>query len=383
LFTILINMKNPFFIAVLFTVFLTSMAYAQQKGWMSRYWDGCKPSCSWTPNAGAGNLCKECNAGNNEITPPNENSNASSCAGGNSYTCWDMIPFRDPIDENLAYGFAATPGGSGDCGKCYEITFDGGQNSEPTDPFATNKALNGKKLIVMASNIGYDVAGGQFDLLVPGGGLGAFDSFTKQLGLSDASILGKNHGGLASACQDELIQTLGWWEPGSSDGGRNVKTVVVEWQECLRNKCDAVFGKPEHALLKQGCRFYADWFMAADNPTLTYRRLDNCPNILVNRYNVGSGGSIPTPGAPVKVLASNISHAKITLMAEAKSFTAIFPANHGYTSYKLIDLNGKEMRRGFIGTNATTLKFDNVKSGVTFLSLEGKGVSTVVRAVVY
>ena len=296
-------MKRTFFAVALVIVLFASAVSAQQKGWMSRYWDGCKPSCSWTPNAGASNLCKECDRNNNEINPPNENSTASSCgnSNGTSYTCLDMIPFRDPTDENLAYGFAATPGGSGDCGKCYEIPFDGGQTSEPTDPFATNKALKGKRLIVMASNIGYDVEGGQFDLLVPGGGLGAFDSFTGQLGYSDPAILGKNHGGLTSACQDELVQRLGWWEPGSTDGGRNVKTVITEWQECLRDKCDAVFGKPEHALLRQGCRFYADFFNAADNPTLTYSRMNSCPDLLVNRYKLGSGGSVPTPGPVTSV----------------------------------------------------------------------------------
>ena len=33
----------------------------------------------------------------------------------------------------------------------------------------------GKHLIVMSNNVGYDVAGGQFDVMIPGGGFGIFD----------------------------------------------------------------------------------------------------------------------------------------------------------------------------------------------------------------
>jgi len=251
--------------------------FAQQNGWISRYWDGCKPSCSWsdkpvTPQWGR---VKNCNRNNEEIPLDDQNSR-SSCDGGTAYTCWDMVPFVDPNDPNRAYAFAATP--SHECGKCFEITFNGG--FQHGTAYATHKALQGKTLTVMGSNIGYDVQGGQFDVLIPGGGVGAFDSFSSQIGVNNSS-LGQQYGGLLSDCETQLN-----WANGT----------LEQYQTCLRNKCDDVFGnKPAQALLLEGCLFYADWFMAANNPTMTYREV-TCPEILGDRYLVGSGGGVPTPG---------------------------------------------------------------------------------------
>jgi len=285
-------MKKTLFTIALFTVLFASSANAQLRGYASRYWDGCKPHCAWSDadKGGTGpNLCKECNRSNVEINPPTQWADAqrdpSSCQGGGSYTCWDMIPFRDPDDPNKAYAFAATPtpNGVNDCGKCFELTFDGGwQNANPPHmlAYSTHEAIKGKVLIVMSSNIGHDVQGGQFDVMIPGGGVGQFDSFSGQLGINK-SDLGKDYGGFLSDCEERLNY-------GAS--------TLEQYKKCLSDKCDAVFNPVTHALLNEGCNFYADWFEAANNPTITYRRLDSCPDILVERYRVGSGGSEPTPG---------------------------------------------------------------------------------------
>ena len=85
-------MKKTLLATVLFTIFLAATADAQTRGWMSRYWDGCKPSCSWSGKQytdGVGQ-CKECNKQNVLMTTSDQN--RSSCDGGNSYTCWDMVP---------------------------------------------------------------------------------------------------------------------------------------------------------------------------------------------------------------------------------------------------------------------------------------------------
>jgi hypothetical protein len=221
-------MKKTLIAALLFTISVTAAVSAQQ-GWMSRYWDGCKPSCSWTNNAGgANNLCKECDIGNNAINPPNQSGNpdANSCFGGGSYTCWDMIPFA--INDNLAYGFVAT-GPPNQCGSCYELTFTG-QGEHTTND--NHRAIQGKKIIVMASNIGNDVASNQFDLLVPGGGLGQYDSFTGQTGISTAA-LGHQFGGILR----EFCET------GTAAAQRT----------CLRDRCNSVFSASAHAMLRQGC----------------------------------------------------------------------------------------------------------------------------------
>jgi len=73
----------------------------------------------------------------------------------------------------------------------------------------------------------------------------------------------------------------------------------------------------------------------------------------------------------------------VTLKASPKGFSAILPANHGYTSYRLLDMRGREIRRGKVGANAADLRFDGLKRGVLFLRLEGKNTSAVVRAVTY
>ena len=73
-------------------------------GFASRYWDCCKPSCSWTNNAGAGNEARQCDANMNIISNPNE---SSMCDGGRSTTCLSQIPFTIKGCDNLGFSFAA------------------------------------------------------------------------------------------------------------------------------------------------------------------------------------------------------------------------------------------------------------------------------------
>jgi len=265
-------MKKTLFTVALFTVFLSTAVFAQGNGWMSRYWDGCKQSCSWPNNAGAAGTCKACNRDDSHIANPQNG--ASSCDGGPQYTCWDMAPWVDASNPNLAYGFVAT-GPPNQCGTCIEITFTGegehGTNSQ-------HRALVGKRMIVMAANIGHDVAGNQYDLMVPGGGLGQFDAFSSQIGVQ-ASQLGARYGGLLSTCEGE------------------VQYNASRYQECLRGKCASVFaGTGRREWLKAGCDFYANWMMAAGNPRYTSRRVD-CPAVLTDRYRNQATGT-PGGGGP-------------------------------------------------------------------------------------
>jgi len=234
-------------------------------GWASRYWDGCKPSCSWKDKQqaplGGTTRAKTCSVnGTSEIAANDDNK--SSCDGGNSYTCFDQVPYI--VSQDLAYAFAATPGNGNQCGKCYQIQFDGG--FEHGTPYATHNAIRGKTLIVMSSNIGGDVSGGQFDLLIPGGGVGIFNSFSSQIGV-DASALGKQYGGLLSDCEDQLQ-----WANGT----------LAQYQECLRGKCNSLFGSKNSNLLN-GCLFYANWAMAANNPKHLYKEV-TCPQYLIDKY---------------------------------------------------------------------------------------------------
>jgi hypothetical protein len=186
-----------------------------------------------------------------------------------------------PVAESStkAYGFVASNPSKMSCGSCYELTFTG-EGQHGTGP--SHQALRGKKMIVMASNIGGDVAQDQFDLLVPGGGVGAFDAFSNQIGVNK-SDLGVQYGGLLAACA-------------------NNNTASVEAnQSCLKSKCAQVFGGANLAWLKAGCDFYADWLMAANNPRYTVRSV-SCPSALTDRYKNSAvnppGGSSSSGGTP-------------------------------------------------------------------------------------
>jgi len=366
-------MKKMFFTAVLLAASVA--VNAAQKGWISRYWDGCKPSCSWKDKAQhiPGTICKECDRENNPMPIDMsgaewENNKKSSCeSGGTAYTCWDMIPFADPDNPNQAYGYAAAP--TDQCGKCFRMVFDGGRDGGWT-PYATHAAIKNKVLTVMASNMGHDVGSGQFDILIPGGGVGAFDAFSNQLGVSKEA-LGKTYGGFLGDCEESL--------------GYDPQTLANAqlYQDCLRNKCNAVFSNPKHALLKEGCLFYADWFMAANNPTMTYEEVA-CPQILIERYT--TGGNTPTPGPTYTINRNPANAAKarggVTLKPAPGGFTALLPAAHGYTSYKLVNVQGREVKRGKIGADAN-ISVSGLTRGVFFLRLEGSDKTPTLKVVTY
>jgi uncharacterized repeat protein (TIGR02543 family) len=254
-------MKKVVFAVTLSIIFLVAVANAQD-GWMTRYWDGCKQSCSWVNNGS-----KTCDSGDNLIPNHSNSGGTSSCDGGPQFTCWDMSPWE--VSPTLAYGFVAT-NPPNQCGQCFELTFTGtgryGNDSQ-------HRAIQGKKMIVMAANIGGDVGGAQLDLLVPGGGLGQFNSFTRQTGISESS-LGARYGGLLSNCETE--------------NNYNAST----YKSCLTQKCNSVFSSASHAKLREGCLFYANWLEAAGNPNFT-RTTVTCPQALVDRYR-GTGGGTPT-----------------------------------------------------------------------------------------
>ena len=241
-------------ISVLLLIAILSYSL-EASGFASRYWDCCKPSCSWKENAGD-NMARQCDESMNILEDP---SAKSLCEGGPATTCLSQIPIV--VDDNLAYAFAACPGnGPNVCGKCFELTFTGEGKYETK---LNHKKIAGKKLIVIASNIGYDVAGGQFDVMIPGGGVGLFNGCANILG----SNLGKTYGGFLSDCEDEV----GW---NGSD-----EEIYEKRKSCLTEKCNTF----NNAQAKQGCLFLANWMEAAGNPTHEYKEVE-CPSELKSKY---------------------------------------------------------------------------------------------------
>jgi hypothetical protein len=167
----------------------------------------------------------------------------SACSSGSAYMCWDYAPWS--VSDTVSYGFAAFNGVA--CGTCYQIQFTGGTHNGNV---ASCTPLNGKTLFVQVVNTG-GIGSNQFDLLIPGGGVGDFDACTKQWGSSD---LGARYGGFLSGCNVD--------------------------KTCVQNKCSTVFsGKP---LLKAGCDWFTGWFNAADNPSLKYQKV-TCPSELSSK----------------------------------------------------------------------------------------------------
>ncbi|MDR2582491.1 MAG: T9SS type A sorting domain-containing protein [Fibromonadaceae bacterium] len=232
---------------VLLIVFFAISVYAVNT---TRYWDACKPSCGWDGNAsGSPNgVAKSCNV-RGEVLSNNADRNACE-SGGTAYTCMKQAPWK--VNDNLSYGFAASHT-NGDCGKCFELSFN-----------------NGKKMVIMVSNIGGDVANGQFDLMIPGGGVGAFNALSNQISQNggSSSNLGQQYGGFRATCGPD--------------------------KNCIRNMCNSAFGSAALADLKAGCEWYIDWFDAADNPTANSQSV-TCPQALIDKYKGNFSNTNPTP----------------------------------------------------------------------------------------
>ncbi len=222
-----------------------------QQGFATRYWDCCMPHCAWPEHGGA---AKTCDA---KGKTPIGNNSGSICSGGQGTTCTSQIPII--VSDKLAYAFAATPGNDGTCGKCFALTFTGTGKYETK---SNHQALQGKTLVVMASNIGYDVQGGQFDIMIPGGGFGAFNGCS-QMGWNIPSN-STTYGGLLSDCEAEVNYAEG-----------NAR------KDCLTKKCNSAFANDAEA--KEGCLFLATWMEAAGNPNHTYKEVE-CPQALKNKF---------------------------------------------------------------------------------------------------
>lgn len=264
------------------------------KGWNSRYWDACKPHCSWISNGQEGKTdtttqesyvkgmttARNCNIHDVEVPTftlghavqqywfgfEGTNNACGNAKEKGVFTCTDMAPIA--VNENLSYAYVAGPGSQTTCGKCFHLQYDGSfkDASGNNAPKETHKALKGKHIVVMTSNIGHDVEVGQFDLMVPGGGVGAFDALSTQVNGANINW-GAGFGGFLTECQ--------------SKHGYDNKLEV--YQQCVKDMCDAAFGNAGLPNLLRGCHWFADWYMAADNPTYHWEEVE-CPQYLIDHY---------------------------------------------------------------------------------------------------
>jgi hypothetical protein len=212
---------------------------------ITHYWDACKPSCSWSSNAG-GKPANACNITGGNIG--HNDSDRSACDGANAFMCMNNAPWKV---GNVSFGYVA--GNIGKCGDCYQFDFP-----------------NGQVMVVMANNHGAIHDGAKFDLMIPGGGVGDFNALTRQVTNSGVSNpdMGVQYGGFRGKC--------GW-----THSTANVN--------CVEKMCNDVFKNlPD---LKAGCLWYVETLGRApgsnnaswDNPTVKYK-LVTCPKELTDRY---------------------------------------------------------------------------------------------------
>jgi hypothetical protein len=211
-------------------------------GWASRYWDCCKPSCGWKANSNP--PVPSCNKdGTTRAGVDNKN----GCeGGGTAFECYDFSPWYD-AGTNMAYGFAAYNGVA--CGTCFMLQFTGSGHSGVN---AGAAALKGQQMVVQVINIG-GIEANQFDVLIPGGGVGAMNGCATQWGSS--TDLGSQYGGLLSECSGDAT--------------------------CMKGKCTSVFGNVS-SVLKAGCDWFTGWYSSADNPALVYKQV-SCPSQLSSK----------------------------------------------------------------------------------------------------
>lgn len=196
----------------------------------TRYWDCCKPHCGWHSNM------RMCDINGNDL---NYQGARSGCEGGESFQCWDYAPIE--INSIVSYGWAAFNNGGTQCGDCFQLDFQG--------------ALKGKQMVVQIINIG---DGGQnaFDLLIPGGGVGALNGCSRQWNNAN---LGVQYGGFHSSCGDNA--------------------------DCIRGMCQAAFG--DKADLMRGCEWYLNWFKMTSNPRVQYMKVP-CPQEIKDISHIGN-----------------------------------------------------------------------------------------------
>jgi len=212
-------------------------------GKTTRYWDCCKPSCAWSKKATVSNPVKTCDKNQNPLS--NYDTKSACDSGGTAYTCANNAPFV--VNDSLAYGFAAVNiAGSNEatwCCQCYELTF-------------TSGPAQGQVLVVQATNTGGDLGSNQFDLLIPGGGVGAFNGCTSQYGSWNG---GQQYGGVSS-----------------EDQCANLPSIV-----------------------QTGCKFRFEWFKGADNPSVNWKAV-GCPKAITDISGCvrnGDAGYTPAAGS--------------------------------------------------------------------------------------
>ncbi|XP_050300226.1 endoglucanase-like isoform X3 [Anthonomus grandis grandis] len=216
------------FVGTIAVLSVVAVAYGLSgSGTTTRYWDCCKPSCSWKENVGTLDPVESCAADGE--TKLNASVHSGCDWDGTSYVCNNLQPWA--VNDTFAYGFVAASftGGvdNSKCCICLKLTF--------------KNALAGKTFVVQNVNTGGDLGSNQFDIQIPGGGVGIF----------------------TRGCQTQ-------WNAPSSGWGQQYGGVTSDAE------CDEL---PTE--LQAGCHFRFGWYENADNPQVDFEQI-TCPTELTS-----------------------------------------------------------------------------------------------------
>lgn len=225
-----------------------SAVYVEGSAITTRYFDCCLPSCSYPSKADYSSLLK---SEKSDGTPGNANgpSGCISTSKDASFTDSKQVPVA--IDNNHSIGFVAAGPLNGKterdlCCSCVQLIF-------------TSGPVIGKTMTVQITNTGQDIqSSDHFDIAIPGAGAGIF----------------------TQGC----INQYGNYNYGAQYGGVSSSS-----------GCD---GLPPAQ--KAGCKWRFDWFMNADNPSVTYKSVA-CPLSIINIsgcVNKNSIDTLPNPSIP-------------------------------------------------------------------------------------
>ncbi|KAJ8982535.1 hypothetical protein NQ317_018576, partial [Molorchus minor] len=198
-------------------------------GTTTRYWDCCKATCSWEGNTGSTNVIASCAADGTTVI--DDNTQSGCVDGGTAYMCNNQQPLV--INETLSYGFAAASfDGAVDlsaCCACVVFTFQ-------------DDDLANKQMVVQITNTGTDALdGNQFDIQIPGGGVGLNTLGCSTQWGTDVSGWGEQYGGvdtkddcsalpidLQPGCQWRFDWMLGDSNPRSNSSRSNVPARLLQ-----------------------------------------------------------------------------------------------------------------------------------------------------------
>ncbi|XP_023029506.1 endoglucanase [Leptinotarsa decemlineata] len=196
----------------------------------TRYWDCCKPSCGWRGNLNdhTANPVTSCAADGVTVLDPEIMAACDPGKNGTSYMCNNQQNYA--VNDTFAYGYvAASFTGGVDysyCCACVLLSFKSG--------------LEGKYMLAQITNAGSDLHANQFDIAIPGGGVG-----------------------LHNGCDLQ-------WHSGPDGWGDRVMGIDT------REECDTLLPEP----LRSGCYFRFDFMEGIPNPDVSFKQV-KCPKELI------------------------------------------------------------------------------------------------------